>query len=116
MRYTVLGVVDGIAISFAFKFFNGMPNEIFLLAFFVAAFFGGMMADYGQGVWAGFFASLVFPVLWLPQLLQSPDMNGWLFIVGFFLVLGLISAFLGGLIGIIGNVVGRRVFHYERDL
>lgn len=116
VRYTLLGIADGVAVILAFKIFSGGIGGIFLLAFFIAAFFGGMMANYGQGVWAGFFSSFFFPLIWATDLLDAKDPNGWLIVIGFFVLLGIGSGIIGGLIGIVGNVTANRVFAYHRDL
>lgn len=116
VRYTLLGIADGVAIILAFKVLGGNIAGIFLLAFFLAAFFGGMMANYGQGVWAGFFSSFFFPLIWATDLLDAKDPNGWLIVVGFFILLGIVTGIVGGLIGILGNVTGNRVFAYNKDL
>ena len=116
VRYMLLGIADGIAIILAFKIFAGGTAGIFLLAFFLAAFFGGMMANYGQGVWAGFFSSFFFPLIWATELLDAKDPNGWLIVFGFFMLLGIVSGIIGGLVGILGNVSGNRVFAYHREL
>lgn len=115
VRYTLLGIADGVIIAVAFKVFNIYPDVAFIPVFILAAFVGGLMADYGQGMWAGFFASFVFPLIWLPQLLEAPDLIGGVFVAGFFIVLGLLTGIAGGLIGIIGNVTGKRLFLYDRE-
>ncbi|MFH1327500.1 MAG: hypothetical protein ABIH76_01410 [Candidatus Bathyarchaeota archaeon] len=116
VRYTILGVADGIAIIIGFKVMNLYPNETFLLAFFVAAFFAGLMADYGQGVWAGFFSTILFPLIWAPHLAIAGNPTGWFFVFLFFLILGIVAGIIGCIIGIIGNVVGERIFLYRREV
>ncbi|MFQ5761516.1 MAG: hypothetical protein ACE5PO_00640 [Candidatus Bathyarchaeia archaeon] len=115
VRYTLLGIADGVIIAIAFKVFNVYPDFSYVPVFILAAFVGGLMADYGQGMWAGFFASFFFPLIWLPQLLDAPDMIGGLFVGGFFIALGVLTGIAGGLIGIIGNVAGRRLFLYDKE-